>query len=179
MIEPNVILVDKHDNEIGVMPKLKAHIQGQLHRAISVFIFDLDGNWIMQKRAAHKYHSANLWSNTACSHPLPGEKTIDSANRRLIEEMGIDCKLDKAFSFIYRAELDHNLIEHELDHVFVGYTSQLPKPNPEEVADWEAVSFVDIERDVKLFPENYSEWFKLIYNKVNIFASINQEFVKN
>lgn len=179
MIEPNVILVDKHDNEIGVMPKLKAHIQGELHRAISVFIFDLDGNWIMQKRAAHKYHSANLWSNTACSHPLPGEKTIDSANRRLIEEMGIDCKLDKAFSFIYRAELDHNLIEHELDHVFVGYTSQLPQPNPEEVADWEAVSFADLERDVKLFPENYSEWFKLIYIKVNIFVSINQEFVKN
>jgi isopentenyl-diphosphate delta-isomerase len=93
--------------------------------------------------------------------------------------MGIDCELEKAFSFIYRAELDHNLIEHELDHVFIGYTSEIPQPNPDEVGDWEAIPFYDLERDVNQNPENYTEWFKLIYNKVNIYACINQEFVKN
>lgn len=179
MNEPNVILVDKQDNEIGVMPKLKAHLQGQLHRAISVFIIDLDGNWILQKRASEKYHSSDLWSNTACSHPLPGEKTIDAANRRLIEEMGIDCSLEKAFSFIYRAELDNNLIEHELDHIFIGYTAQKPRPNPEEVGEWDVMSFENLERDVLSNPNHYTEWFKLLYKKVHLYASFSREFVKN
>lgn len=179
MIEPQVILVDKNDQELGTMPKLLAHQQGQLHRAISVFIFDLDGNWILQQRAGGKYHSSNLWSNTACSHPLPGETTIDAANRRLVEEMGIDCRLEKAFSFIYRAELDNDLIEHELDHVYVGFTSQIPHPNPDEVSAWRVIDFTLLDGDVKENPENYTEWFKLIYNKVNLYASVNKTFLKN
>ncbi len=179
MIEPQVILVDKNDQELGTMPKLLAHQQGQLHRAISVFIFDLDGNWVLQQRAEAKYHSSNLWSNTACSHPLPGENTIDAANRRLVEEMGIDCRLEKAFSFIYRAELDNNLIEHELDHVYIGFTSQIPHPNPDEVSAWRLVDYSVLDEDVKENPENYTEWFKLVYNKVNLFASVSKTYLKN
>jgi isopentenyldiphosphate isomerase len=31
-----VILVNKHDQEIGTMEKMEAHVQGMLHRAFSV-----------------------------------------------------------------------------------------------------------------------------------------------
>ena len=41
MIE-NVILVDVQDNELGTMEKMKAHEEGLLHRAFSVFIFNSD-----------------------------------------------------------------------------------------------------------------------------------------
>ena len=112
-----VILVDENDNQVGVMPKLEAHQKGLLHRAFSVFIFNSKYELLLQKRASSKYHSGGLWTNTCCSHPREGEEILDAAKRRLIEEMGIDTSLRKVHDFIYKAELDNDLTEHEFDHV--------------------------------------------------------------
>ncbi|PKP41222.1 MAG: isopentenyl-diphosphate delta-isomerase [Bacteroidetes bacterium HGW-Bacteroidetes-12] len=179
MKEIKVILVDEHDNEVGTMPKLEAHQKGILHRAVSVFLFDLDGNWILQKRAEHKYHSANLWTNTCCSHPYPEENTKKAAQRRLIEEMGIDVQLTKVMSFVYRAELDNNMIEHEFDHVFIGFSSDLPKPNKNEVSNWKIISFEQLDDEVQEHPEKFTEWFKLIYKKVNLHLTLSKKYIKN
>lgn len=179
MQEPSVVLVDENDNEIGVMPKLEAHQKGLLHRAISVFLFDLDGKWMLQKRAAQKYHSTNLWTNTCCSHPFPNEKTLAAAHRRLFEEMGLVCKLNKALNFVYRAELDNHLIEHEFDHVFIGYTANLPIINKQEASDYKIISFEALDNDVQKNPTNYTEWFKLLYKKVNLHLELNQHYIKN
>ena len=113
-----VILVDVYDNQVGVLPKLEAHQKGLLHRAFSVFIFNSKYELLLQKRASSKYHSGGLWTNTCCSHPREGEEILDAAKRRLIEEMGIDTSLRKVHDFIYKAELDNDLTEHEFDHVF-------------------------------------------------------------
>src|SRR3954471_20885356 len=111
-----VVLTDGQDNEMGVMEKLQAHKDGRLHRALSVFIFNSKGELLLQQRAAGKYHSAGLWTNTCCSHPRQGETVYDAANRRLYEEMGLQCNLRQAFSFVYKSHLDHGLTEHEYDH---------------------------------------------------------------
>ncbi|MBE7441907.1 MAG: isopentenyl-diphosphate Delta-isomerase [Flavobacteriales bacterium] len=179
MEEPQVILVNEKDQVLGTMPKMEAHLKGELHRAISVFIFDMDGNWLLQKRAPYKYHSANLWTNTCCSHPYPNETSIDAANRRLLEEMGLECELNFAFKYLYKAELDNNLIEHELDHVFIGFTNQIPLPDSEEVSEWKTASFFDIDQDIELYPERYTEWFKLLYKKVNLHLVLETTFRKN
>ena len=120
MLEEKVILVDKNDNQVGLMPKLEAHEKGILHRAFSVFIFNNKYQLLLQKRASSKYHSGGLWTNTCCSHPREDEDILDAANRRLDEEMGIKTSLRKVYDFIYEAKLDNNLIEHEFDHVFYG-----------------------------------------------------------
>ena len=99
----NVILVDSYDNETGIMPKMEAHVKGLLHRAFSVFIFNSEGELLLQQRALDKYHSGGKWTNTCCSHPRLGEETIDAANRRLMEEMGMECDLQYGFNFIYKA----------------------------------------------------------------------------
>ena len=99
-----VILVDKTDHQIGEMEKQEAHIKGLLHRAFSIFIFNSKGEVLLQQRAFHKYHSGGLWTNTCCSHPRNGETTIQAANRRLMEEMGMSCVLTEEFSFIYKAK---------------------------------------------------------------------------
>ena len=122
-----VILVDKTDHQIGEMEKQEAHIKGLLHRAFSIFIFNSKGEVLLQQRALHKYHSGGLWTNTCCSHPRNGETTIQAANRRLKEEMGMSCALIEEFSFIYKAKLDNDLYEHELDHVLFGTTDLQPK----------------------------------------------------
>lgn len=164
-----VILVDQNDKVVGSMEKMQAHQDGgHLHRAISVFIFNSKGEWLVQQRAWEKYHSKGLLSNTACSHPAPGESSLEAANRRLSEEMGLDTHLHEVFSFIYKAELDNQLTEYELDHVFVGYTDDTPKPNSEEVCDFAYIPFSDLQEDVKAHPEKYTFWFKKIFKRVQV-----------
>ena len=160
-----VVLVDRDDNETGTMEKQEAHLKGVLHRAISVFIFNSKGELLLQQRAAGKYHSANLWTNTCCSHPRPGEGVRDAAVRRLYEEMGMKCDLKKLFSFIYEAPLDNNITEHEFDHVFTGISDELPVPDPLEVAAWRYISINELSTDLKAHPEKYTAWFKICFDQ--------------
>lgn len=156
-----VILVDSFDNEIGVTDKLQAHRDGLLHRAISVFVRH-GSQILLQQRAAHKYHSANLWSNTCCSHPRPGENTLAAAKRRLREEMGIECELTHCGSFIYRSDYDNGLTEHELDHVFAGEldASDAYTPNPDEAQAAKWVELAELQQDLAAHPERYSSWLE-------------------
>jgi isopentenyl-diphosphate Delta-isomerase len=167
MGESLVILVDEKDNEIGVMEKLEAHRTASLHRAISVFVLNSQGEWILQRRALEKYHSRGLWTNTCCTHPFPGESNIDAATRRLMEEMGFKCGLRELFSFIYKGEMDSVLTEHELDHVFVGISDETPVINTNEVVEWKKINFDDLHDDILKNPSHYTFWFKRIYQKVN------------
>jgi len=162
-----VILVNENDEEIGVMDKMEAHKKGLLHRAISVFIFNSNNEWLLQQRAQHKYHSGLLWSNASCTHPMGGEDEISAANRRLEEEMGMEASLEKLFSFQYKAYLDSDLIEHELDHIFVGYTNQKPDINPAEVCDYRYISTEGLKEEIKTNPEIFSEWFKLLFERIH------------
>ena len=158
----HVILVDTNDRPIGTMEKMEAHKKGALHRAFSILLFDRAGRMLIQKRAEVKYHSRGLWTNTCCSHPLPGETLERATRRRLKEEMGIDLQPVFSHSFIYRAELDQDLIEHEFDHVFVGKFDGVPQVNKKEVGDWKYVDLQWLKQDIEEHPERYTEWFKLI-----------------
>ncbi len=162
----NVILVDRNDNETGIMPKMEAHIQGKLHRAFSVFIFNSEGELLLQQRAFDKYHSGGKWTNTCCSHPRLGEETIDAANRRLKEEMGMVCELQYGFNFIYKADMLNGIAEHEFDHVFFGLSDELPKPEPNEVASYKYMSMEALEKDIEAHPDHYTEWLKICFHKV-------------
>lgn len=161
-----VVLVDSNDNPLGVMEKMEAHVQGALHRAFSIFLFNRKGELLLQRRALDKYHSAGLWSNTCCSHPLPNEPLHIAAERRLMEEMGMSCGMVKVFDFIYKASLGNSLIEHEFDHVFFGNTDEAPSINEAEVVDWKWMSLYDVYIDVHLHPEIYTEWFKIALPQV-------------
>lgn len=162
-----VILVNEDDNETGTIEKLEAHKKALLHRAISVFIFNSRGEWLLQRRASGKYHSKDLWTNACCSHPYPGETTLDAANRRLSEEMGLKAPLEKLFHFTYKAELDNELTEHEFDHVYGGITDEKPDINTEEVKEWRYMAYDDLLQDVKERPELYTFWFKEIFEQVH------------
>ena len=160
-----VILVDESDRETGIMEKMEVHRKGLLHRAFSVFVLNNQNQVMMQQRAHHKYHSGGLWTNTCCSHPRKGEDNEAAVHRRLQEEMGFDCRVEKAFDFIYRAELDQGLTEHEFDHLFIGHYNEAPQINPDEVADWKRMDIEDIGRDLEENPERYTAWFKIIFDR--------------
>jgi isopentenyl-diphosphate delta-isomerase len=162
-----VVLVDKFDNQVGTMEKMMAHEKGLLHRAFSVFIFNSDNELLIHQRAKIKYHSGGLWTNTCCSHPRPNETVEEAAHRRLEEEMGFDCDVFKAFDFTYFAALDKGLTEHEFDHVFFGKFDGKPKPNPLEVESYKYMTIKAIKEDLVTNPQNYTEWFKIILERVD------------
>ncbi len=163
--EELVILVDKNNTPLGLMPKMEAHEKALLHRAFSVFIFNDKKELMLQQRASHKYHSPLLWTNTCCSHKREGETKIEAGERRLFEEMGFRVSLKEVFSFIYKAPFDNGLTEHELDFVLVGYYNDEPIINPEEVSSWKWMPLLDVKKSIEDCPEIYTEWFKIIFKE--------------
>lgn len=168
----HVILVDGEDVPIGVREKQDAHVVGLLHRAFSIFVFDSQGRTLLQRRAFSKYHSGGLWSNTCCSHPRPGESTAAAAQRRLFEEMGFNCPLETAFSFVYRADVGGGLIEHEYDHVFIGTFDGVAAPDPGEVEDWRWVHPRQLEREARVRPDRFTFWFHVAWGELRARALV-------
>ena len=165
MGEEKVILVNEKDEQLGLMPKLEAHEKAVLHRAFSVFVLNKNGELMLQQRAAHKYHSPMLWTNTCCSHQRDGESNLEAGKRRLFEEMGFVCELKEVFSFIYKAPFDNGLTEHELDHVMVGAYDEAPNINREEVNAFKWMTLEAVKNDIDRQPKIYTEWFKIIFEK--------------
>lgn len=157
-----IILVDEQDNKIGIEEKLKVHQKGLLHRAFSIFVFNSKGDILIQKRADLKYHSAGLWSNTCDGHPKQKEKLSKATHRRLKEEMGFDCKLKKLYSFHYQAVLNNDLIENEIDYIFVGKYDGKISINKNEVSDYKWISLQKLKKDIFNNPNKYTIWFKKI-----------------
>lgn len=161
-MEEYVVLVNPEDTVLGLMEKQQAHINGLLHRAFSVFLFNQKGEMLLQKRASKKYHSPNQWTNAVCSHPRKGETYLDGANRRLNEELGIKTDLSEKFNFIYKADVGGNLWEHELDYVFTGVYEDNFSLNPDEVEEIRYISMENLDKEIIENPENFTEWFKII-----------------
>jgi isopentenyl-diphosphate delta-isomerase len=165
-LEEQIILVNEADEMVGIGEKMQAHKLGKLHRAFSIFVFNSRNQLLLQKRAAAKYHSRSLWSNTCCGHPRPGETIPEAAQRRLQEEMGFDCELKEVFDFIYKVELDTDLCEYEYDHVLIGKFDGRPIPNKEEVDDWSWTEIAELRVAVKENSKNYTYWLRACVDAV-------------
>lgn len=172
MLKDMVVLVDERgkdllnsDGQLSIVEKMEAHRRGLLHRAVSVFIFNNSGDILLQQRASNKYHSPGKWSNTCCTHPLPGETALAAAARRLHQEMGLTTMLSEAFAFRYKVTMDNGLIEHEFDHVFFGRSNQNPCPDPAEVSMWDWVPAAKLEQELVTNPEEYSLWLPFCFDQ--------------
>jgi isopentenyl-diphosphate delta-isomerase len=173
----DIILVDENDNEVGLCEKIKAHKDGLLHRAFSIFIFNDKNQLLLQKRSIDKYHSGGLWTNTVCSHPLPNEDINISALNRLQEEMGFKTKVKKSFSFLYKSEYKNGITEHEIDHIFFGLYNAKISFNHLEVMDYRWDSIENIKNDIFKNSNIYTSWFKLILDN-KIFHKELKKFLK-
>ena len=163
-MEDDINTLDLNGNRIGSIGKLEAHQKGVLHEAFSIFIFNKNGELLLQRRNLEKYHSGGLWTNTCCSHPSVGEDLSVAVHRRLQEEMGFDTDLKEIFSFKYLADnVGNNLTENELDHVFVGFVDGVVvNPDPKEVAEYKWITMEELEQDISNYPEKYTAWLKII-----------------
>ena len=163
-----VILVDEKDEPVGYEDKISAHSNGgKLHRAFSIFVFNSNGEILLQLRAKAKHHFRGLWTNPCCSHPRRDETLEQATHRKLKQEFGFDTDLHEELSFIYRAtDPESNLTEHEFDHVFVGKFDGVPKPNPEEIDDWKWTTLSKLKQDLRTNPERYTPWFRIAFDRL-------------
>jgi len=162
----DVVLLDPADDRpVGTMEKLEAHRLGRYHAAISVLLVDAEGRHVLQQRAAGKYHSAGLWANACCSHPLPGEAVADAAHRRLREEMGIETRLVPLGVTRYRAQVG-DLIEYEHVSLFGGVFEGAMAPDPDEAAAVMVVPEAAI-AGLRLTP-----WFRLYLRELGDIAGL-------
>ncbi len=125
-----------------------------------------EGKLLLQQRVDDKYHSAGLWTNTCCSHPRFGEELNIAGKRCLKEEMGLTFNVNAEFSFIYKTNFDNGLIEYEFDHVYFGISNQVPEPDSSEVKNYKYISLQKLKDDLLLQPQNYTEWLKICFNKI-------------
>jgi isopentenyl-diphosphate delta-isomerase len=157
-----VVLVSPAGEPTGVADKLDVHRSGDLHLAVSAFVFDRAGRLLMQRRAHDKYHSGGLWSNTACTHPQPAEAPLAAAHRALQHELGFDCPLLEATTVIYHAPLENGMIEHEYVIVFTGSFDGQPVPNPSDVSDYRWVPWTAACSQARAHPADFTAWFPLL-----------------
>ena len=166
MKQQEVVLVTPLDEPIGTMEKMEVHKRGLLHRAFSVFIFDSKGQMLLQQRAMQKYHGAHLWTNACCSHPSLNQNIKEAAERRLMEEMGFTTPLKEIFTFTYKATVENNLIEHELDHVFAGEYNGEVRINKDEASDYAYYSMQQLKLLLQEKPEMFTSWFKIAFPQI-------------
>jgi isopentenyl-diphosphate delta-isomerase len=160
--EHDIILVDAEDRPLGTGAKTPVHEQALLHRAFSVFVVNQEGHWLLQQRAADKYHSPLLWTNACCSHPKPGETVLEAAARRLHEELGIAPPLEHLGALVYHTDFDNGLAEHEYDHLLWAVTDGPFHPNPEEVAALRWIEPKALQNELAETPEHFTFWFRAI-----------------
>ena len=162
-----LILVDADDTEVGSMNKADCHDgDGILHRAFSLFLFNDEGELLLQQRSADKRLWPLFWSNTCCSHPRVGEDMSTATKRRLAEELGVDAELEFVYKFSYQARFGDVGSENELCWVFLGHCKDSPRVNETEISAVRFVSVADLNEDLISRPEIYTPWFKMEWQRL-------------
>jgi len=157
-----IALVDKNDAVIGYEEKQLVHSKGLLHRAFSIMIVSSKGEFLLQRRAEEKYHSAGLWTNACCSHLPRGCEMEPYAHQRLMEEMGFDCELKYIETFRYSVDFEDGMLENEIDHIYLGVYDGSPSPDLAEVSEWRWAGAEEVKEDVRVNPDLYTYWFRFI-----------------
>ncbi|MFY8094783.1 MAG: isopentenyl-diphosphate delta-isomerase [Niveispirillum sp.] len=164
MIErPIVIPAVAADGSLYPIEKMHAHITGQLHLAVSVFVFDGD-MLLLQRRAQGKYHCGGQWANTCCSHPHWQEPVDACAARRLNEELGISLPLRRHQTVDYQADVGGGLREHERVTLFsasADRTRLVPVPDPSEVEATRWIRLADLRREMLRAPQSFTPWLRI------------------
>lgn len=169
-----VVLVNQAGRRTGTAEKMTAHVEGWLHRAFSVFIFNEKGEMLLQQRAKTKYHFGGLWTNACCSHPRPGEKVLQAAKRRLQEELGFETPLMLIDSIQYSFyDPVSGLTEKEFDYLIFGKYTGAINMHPDEVMAMQWMNYDDLCRQIKRYPGKFTPWFKLILQEKQLMQKIN------
>jgi len=163
----NLIIVDQDDVEIGTLSKARCHDgDGVLHRAFSLFVFNAQGELLLQQRSTEKRLWPLFWSNSCCSHPRQGETMDVAIERRLDEELGIATTLEFVYKFSYQARYGELGSENELCSVYLGCSDQSVQANQSEIADSRFVPVDVFEAELAQTANRFTPWFRMEWERL-------------
>lgn len=120
-----------------------------------------------------KYHSAGLWANTACSHPLWDEPAPACADRILGRELGVSTPLRHFATIEYEASVG-DLFENEVVDCFVGRgrAGMALRPDPDEVDGTRWIGLDALGVEVASNPTAYAPWLRIYVKEKGILTSL-------
>ena len=160
-MEEYVILVDQNDNPIGKEDKVKCHLpNGKLHRAFSALIFNGEGKLLLTKRSEGKMLWPNNWDGTVASHPRESETYVSSAERRMPEEIGIDCKVSYVNKFEYHVPYKDIGSENEICGTLIGAIDSFDKSSliKDEISEIKWISPDELKNELEQNMDVYCPW---------------------
>jgi len=160
-MEEYVILVDQNDNPIGKEEKVKCHLpNGKLHRAFSALIFNGEGKLLLTKRSESKMLWPNEWDGTVASHPRESETYMSSAERRMPEEIGIDCKVSYVNKFEYHVPYKDIGSENEICGTLIGAIDSFDKSSliKDEISEIKWISPDELKNELEQNMDVYCPW---------------------
>ena len=173
MQEPELIVfVDENGHPTGETgPKLESHhADTKLHLAFSCYIFrNKDKKFLVTQRAVTKKVWPGVWTNSVCGHPMPGESLEGAITRRAAYEIGLNSLRDTSCvlpKYIYKTPPFKGIIEHEFCPIFVAYTDEEPKPNPEEVEAYKWLTWPEYVAMLETEADKMSYWCKDQYKQL-------------
>lgn len=112
MVDEIVDVVNGDDIVIGESFKHECHKDGLWHRAASIFVFNKEGELLIQKRAQNMPRP-NLFCSSASGHLQKGDSYREGAKRELREELGISCEIELIGKFTMEVSYPDGEIDKE------------------------------------------------------------------
>ena len=98
-----VIIVDRENRPIDIVPRYKMRREGLIHRATYILVLNQSGQVFLQKRSQAKDFLPGYYDAAAGGVVLAGEEYDTSAKRELYEELGIRAPINRLFDFYIEA----------------------------------------------------------------------------
>ena len=148
---------DAQDQVIGQAPRSVVHAQKLLHRAAHVFVFNSEGELLVQMRSALKDEYPSTYTSSASGHLATGEDYLEAAQRELEEEIGISAALTFLVKLPACAELSW---EHTV--LYRASSDSIPFPDPSEVSEVKRFKLSDLMQHLVDTPQNFSPPFRVL-----------------
>lgn len=159
-------VVDEYNRTIGRQLRGKCHTEGLYHRAVYCFVFDTEGDLLLQQRADRKKIGPGEWDLSLAEHLQPGERYVEAVVRGLKEELGISIiqsDLQGPLSPFHKRILEIPGVVKDVEFVEAyrldNWKGEL-QTDPDEVQKVRWVPLEKLYQEVEDQPEVFTAWLR-------------------
>lgn len=149
---------DETDRVIRQAPRSVVHANRWLHRSVHVFVFNSQGELLLQKRSASKDEDPLKYTSSASGHLHAGEDYDEAARRELDEELGIQAGVRRLTKFGATPETSY---EHTV--IYRADTDQAPTFLADEIETGGFYSLDAIDDWIARRPDDFSRCFVVLF----------------
>jgi isopentenyl-diphosphate delta-isomerase len=138
------------------------HQQGLQHRGVHVFLFNEQGEMLIQKRSADRANSPSMWDCSVSEHVKAGESYLEAATRGLREEMGVG---GIEISLHGKIQMEYGSNDNEISEIYEGkLNGKQVNFDPGEIAEVKFMSLEEIRVGIVENKGQYCYWFVELMN---------------